>query len=441
MFVISRFEIGPGRVGLETVLREVTKLRIIRNLNIPDELLKRVPPKVLRKYRQRVATEDIRELRRHPESIRYTLLSIYFYLRGMEIADNLVELLIQIIHRISARAERKVDKEVLNELKRVTGKNTILLNMAETALNNPDGIVRNVIYPVVGEETLRDLIKESKSTGLAYREKVYSVIRASYSNHYRRMVPEILAILDFRSNNEVHRPVIHALNVIKKYNNTGHRYFPIHELIPINGVIRPLWRELIIEKDDKDQERINCINYEISTLQALRDKLRCKEIWVSGSNRYRNPEEDLPIDFDQFREENYKALKQPLALDTFIDDLKLTMKSALDCLNANILKNPKVKILTKGNGWITITPFDPQPEPANLLRLKSEVQRRWPMTNLLDILKEADLRIAFTNHFKTVANREIIDRATLQKRLILTLYGLGTNTGLKRISAGEHGKL
>ena len=62
------------------------------------------------------------------------------------------------------------------------------------------------------------------------------------------------------------------------------------------------------------------------------------------------------------------------------------------------------------------------------------------MTNLLDILKEADLRIAFTNHFKTVANREIIDRATLQKRLILTLYGLGTNTGLKRISAGEHGK-
>lgn len=192
---------------------------------------------------------------------------------------------------------------------------------------------------------------------------------------YRRMVPEILAILDFRSNNEVHRPVIHALNVIKKYNNTGHRYFPIHELIPINGVIRPLWRELIIEKDDKDQERINCINYEISTLQALRDKLRCKEIWVSGSNRYRNPEEDLPIDFDQFREENYKALKQPLAPDTFIDDLKLTMKSALDCLNANILKNPNVKILTKGNGWITITPFDPQPEPANLLRLKSEVQR------------------------------------------------------------------
>ena len=37
------------------------------------------------------------------------------------------------------------------------------------------------------------------------------------------MVPEILAILDFRSNNDVHRPVIHALNLIKRYNTTGYK--------------------------------------------------------------------------------------------------------------------------------------------------------------------------------------------------------------------------
>jgi hypothetical protein len=42
-------------------------------------------------------------------------------------------------------------------------------------------------------------------------------------------------------------------------------------------------------------ERINRINYEISVLQALRERLCCKEIWVLGANRYRNPDEDLPI--------------------------------------------------------------------------------------------------------------------------------------------------
>jgi TnpA family transposase len=53
----------------------------------------------------------------------------------------------------------------------------------------------------------------------------------------------------------------------------------------------------------------------------------------------------------------------------------------------------------------------------------------------LDILKETDLRIDFTEHFKTVASREALERNTLQKRLLLCLYGLGTNTGLKRLSA------
>ena len=38
-------------------------------------------------------------------------------------------------------------------------------------------------------------------------------------------------------------------------------------------------------------------------------------------------------------------------------------------------------------------------------------------------------------HFQSVADRQVLDEADLQKRLILCLYGMGTNTGLKRISS------
>jgi TnpA family transposase len=62
--------------------------------------------------------------------------------------------------------------------------------------------------------------------------------------------------------------------------------------------------------------------------------------------------------------------------------------------------------------------------------------RRWPMTNLLDVLKEVDLRVSFTDCFQSVASREMLNRATLQPRLLRCLYGLGTNTGLKRVLAG-----
>jgi len=40
----------------------------------------------------------------------------------------------------------------------------------------------------------------------------------------------------------------------------------------------------------------------------------------------------------------------------------------------------------------------------NLVRLKAEMQERWPMTSLLAVLKETDLRVGFTEDFKSVVN-------------------------------------
>ncbi len=88
--------------------------------------------------------------------------------------------------------------------------------LSEVAIEYPEGIIKQVLYPVVGEQTLKDLVKEYKSTGLAYRQRVHTVMRSSYASHYRRMVPQILEVLEFRSSNDVHRPVIQALELLKK---------------------------------------------------------------------------------------------------------------------------------------------------------------------------------------------------------------------------------
>jgi TnpA family transposase len=59
------------------------------------------------------------------------------------------------------------------------------------------------------------------------------------------------------------------------------------------------------------------------------------------------------------------------------------------------------------------------------------------MTGLLDVLKETDLRVGFTEAFKTLGIREALPREELQRRLLLCLYGLGTNAGLKRMAASN----
>jgi len=70
----------PGKLSVECALKEVRKLREIRNLTLPDNLFYNIPKKILYKYRSRAASEDLRELRRHPDPIRYTILAAFFTL-------------------------------------------------------------------------------------------------------------------------------------------------------------------------------------------------------------------------------------------------------------------------------------------------------------------------------------------------------------------------
>lgn len=434
--LFSYLNSDPGRVSLDSFFCEVEKLEHLRSLKLPENLFNNLSKKVLETYARRAATEPPRELRSHPISIRYTLVAAFCWFRLQEVTDNLVDLLISIIHSIGRRAERKVDTELIKDFKKVTGKNHLLYQIANASLEKPDGAVKEVIFPVVDEKTLLNLVKEFKSKGTAYRQKVHIVIRSSYSRHYRRLVPKLLSMLEFRSNNEIHRPVIKSLELLKQYADSQQRYYPINDSIPIDGVLKAGWQEFLIETDNKGNERINRINYEISVLQALRERLRCKEIWVVGASRYRNPEEDLPSDFEQHRETYYQALQLPMDVESFISPLKTALSFSLISLNGGIPQNKKVKILDKKNGWISVSPLDKQAEPVNILRLKSELVQKWPMTSLLDVLKEADLRVGFTESFKSLASREVLDKDVLQKRLLLCLYGLGTNTGLKRVSDG-----
>jgi len=180
--------------------------------------------------------------------------------------------------------------------------------------------------------------------------------------------------------------------------------------------------------------------YEVCTIRALREQLRCREIWVLGSRRYRNPEEDLPQDFEEKKAEYYEELGIPMDAKAYVSSIKAEMTQALKELDEGMLTNPGVKILPKKKSWIEVARFDPLPDPENLALIKDEILRRWPMTSLLDVLKEADHRMRFTRFFKSPTPRERMEPDTLRRRLLLSLYGIGTNAGLTRISFGGAGE-
>ena len=436
--VLNILRSDPGRAGVNSIRDEMAKLEIIRKLDLPANLFDHAMPHELEMYRQRVAVEAPYELRRHPEAARLTWLAAFAYLRGRAITDTLTDLLIETIHRINAKADRRVTEALIDDIKRVTGKTNILFQLADATLAHPDGVVREVVFPVVSESTLRDLVKEWKATGPAFRSTLRSFIRNSYKSHYRQMVPRLLEVLDFRSNNDAYRPVIRALEVIKQYAGSKLQTFPVEENVPLDFV-PALWRDAVVEDGADGRPHVNRITYEIAALNALRDQVRCKEIHVAGANRYRDPDEDVPADFEMQRDAYYAALKLPRDPDAFVAELRDEMRIALQQLNDGLPRNMAVTISSKAGGWIGLSPLVAQAEPQNVAALKSEVSENWPMTSLLDMLKETDLRLNFTDALRSVTSHENLEREVLRPRLLLCLHGIGTNTGLQRMNPIGHG--
>ncbi|MGH9222474.1 MAG: DUF4158 domain-containing protein, partial [Acidimicrobiales bacterium] len=439
--ILAELKADPGQVSLESLLHEIDKLQQIRALRLPEQLFADATEPVINKWRARATQEYPSDLRERPRPVRLTLLATLCWARSGEITDALVELLIGLVHKIGARAENRVEGELLADLRRVRGKQGILFRLAQAALEHPDDTVRQALYPVVSEATLRDLVAEAKANETAFKSQVRKVLRSSYSGHYRRMLPRLLAALEFRSNNAAHQPVIDALALLRRYADRPGtvRFYADGESVPVAGVVPADWHDAVVE----ERGRVERIPYELCVLRALRDGVRRREVWVVGANRWRDPEADLPADFEASREVHYAALRQPLDPQAFIDDLRGRMRDALAAFDAAMAADDTggVRFTTRqGEPWIAVPKLEKLIEPANLEQLKKEVEQSYGTIDLLDVLKEADFLTDLTAAFASVASRESLPRELVRRRLLLVLFGLGTNIGVKRIAAGEHGE-
>lgn len=437
----TELKADPGKLGLETLLAEITKLQRVRAVGLPPDLFNDVPDKRIELWKSRALAEFPSTLRRdHTEEVALTMLAVLCWCRLTEITDSLVKLFTDLVRAINTRAERRVDKAQMQDFRRVSNKETVLFRIARAALAHPDDKVRHVLWPLVGEDTLRDLAKEAEATESRRRARVRLSLTGSYSDYYRKMLPKLLEALDFRCNNTRHRPVMNAVDLLHRYKDQPAKvtHYEHADEAPIVGVVQADWKTAVVD----DNDRVERVPYELCVLKALRIALLNREIWVVGANRWRNPETELPADFDVHRDVHYQAIRLPQDPTEFLDTLKSKVDKAL-ALYSKALKDDTcggVRIGVKnGSAWTTVPPRKKQPKPPHLDALKEEVIRRWGVVSLLDLLTEADWLTDFHTDFHSIATRVHLSSEELRKRLLLIVFALGTNLGIRRmVHSGDH---
>ena len=163
-----------------------------------------------RRLTRRVEGETAAEMRRHNDVRRLGLLALYLMERRRKLIDGLIDLLLEIVHRMQTRSRRSVVSAIARDIERVHGKERLLVDIAAAAIDDPLGRIVDVIYPVAGAAKLKAVIQEDRAKGTLDR-RIQTVMRGSYASHYRRMLPRLLSVLDFRSNNAGWRPILNAL--------------------------------------------------------------------------------------------------------------------------------------------------------------------------------------------------------------------------------------
>ena len=426
-FSLNYLQKEPKGLSLKEILEEGKKIRRIQSYNLGE--YSSLSETLINKHYNHVLIAAPSQIRKYSEVKKVAVLGCFCFVRSMQSADYLIDMFVQLAHKITKRAKQKLLQEFWNNRKIIYNKGELLKSMANVSIKNPKGIIEEKIYPVVSKEELEKILTGSQSYEEFSRERKYHYMRSSYIHHYKAMLVEILNIFEFYSDSKSSESILGAIKLVKKYIGQGLTYYPEDEYIPQEGIIPKSLKSIILNNG-----RINKSNYELTIMMVLRARLRCKDIWIKEGRKYSSPSTYEPQDFEKKKSEYCKELGCTEDAEELIKVLQKDLEYWLKKFNNNITGNKKVEIIKRNKkSWVKVSPIKKREEPENIEQLKQEIQKRWPIA-LLDVLKETEIRTNLTEVFRSAASKESIEPRDLKRRILLCIFALATNTGLKRIS-------
>ena len=426
---------NPRKIGIKTLLFEIKRLQIVNEFGIKADVhLVDVPDDVLKLLRERASPEGSFQMKRHQPEFRYALMAVLLHFRRMELTDNITEIFLNLILRIEKKADKALEKELIRSIKTVYKKKELLYKIAKASTENPNATFETALFPVVGEEILYQIIEEYEGQDLNYDNTQTIEKKKKYTRSYRRIVKPVLDTLVFRATNPACKSLMDGVALVRKYLNKKHTCYPEMEEVPkdlLSGLPEEIWT-----KKNGTSIRVIKHYFELCVLQKLWKALKNKEVWVEGSYRFRNPDQDLPPDWSDSEISYCEKHGIPERSEDFLNPIREELESSLKEANQFFSEKRDVYIYYPGNsekGLFRIPKIVKGPEHPILDEIKKKALDRWGILDLVDILLEADRQVNFIRFFYSTAQRQVLKPNEIRERLLLSLLGRGTGLGLKRI--------
>lgn len=406
---LKRFEIGHNSADATRLLE---RLEYLQELDIPASVLDGIPQsRVIWLLQQADAyyADGLRELK---EARRYALLAVAAIEWKAQITDTILDTHDRIVGKQYNECKRTRDTQMLDQKKLLKTTLKAFAQLSKQLLQAHDSTktVSDIMPDKSELETLmvnaNALTKRMASDPLEFSMMGYG--------KFRRYTVRMLEDIEFEGNQSA-QPVLEAIAYLKEINQSNSN---CDDSLPTQFTSAK-WQKILGAKPDARQ-------WEVAVLFTIRDALRSRDIWVTGSRKYQDTRNQL-LPVAQARE--CLSLPIPLHVEEWISERKNMLDQHMKAVN-RMIRNGTLPNSVIENGKIHVKRLERQiPEGADQLTL--DVYREMPQVSITDIIQEVDEDTGFSEAF-THINTGSPCRDNLG--LLNVLLAEGINLGLKKMA-------
>jgi hypothetical protein len=359
--------VKPTADGMVQSLRWLRELRVLSPaLTGIDEL----PAARLRALLVEARTARAQQIAQMSESRRVATLTAFAAIGELSAQDGVLDHLDTILGEIDDRAAARERKRRLQIAEVLNQAGLRLADACALVLDDTVGDLdlREAILARVGREPLREAVSQLREHTRPVEEGHRERLLGSYGT-VRRFLPLLLETLEFQAT-DAGETIIRAL---EKLRATEDR----HSLTPGEvemRIVSRAWRRLV----ESEPGRISRRAYTFCALEALRDGLHRRDVFVTRSGRWGDPRSVLlpGCAWKASRQETRTSLRLPENPKEFVALLGSELDAAYSRTLEGLRRDHPIFEVAKGR--VDLHKLDALDEPASLRALRARIDAMLP---------------------------------------------------------------
>lgn len=405
---LDRLRRAPVRVSAPEMTSALQRYAEVRALGAGGFDISSVPYARVRELARHAASAWAPTIARMPQTRRIAILVAFARTFEATALDDALDLLDVLLNDLLSRVARQGDRERLGSIRELDSAARKLRQACAVLLDRAHDSteVRRAVFEHVPEDELRRAVDEvaelTRDPDDRYQEKLMSRYPA-----VRRFLPALLSEVDFYGVPAASdaNDVLEALRFLRRIE--GDRR-PDMSAAPLTVVDRS-WRRHVVADDGRISRR----GYTFCALEALRDALKRRDVFVEPSERWADPRAKLlaGAEWEAARAQICRGLGRYAEPYEELNLLAEGLDTAYRQVAANLPGNSTLRVEHRGRGRsrrgrkdvLVLEPSQRQEEPESLTQLQERVEELLPRADLPEVLLEIQQSTGFADEFTHVS--------------------------------------